>query len=161
MFNVHPECLGKWSNLTSIFFNWVAHKPTRIALDRTESVCPSFAWLMCSRALKFIKSQDQKSNKIDMPLPASLKKRYVKFHAYQLCSTMGMCMEFYAFNVFCLYYSQKHPGRLVSDWESIRKKWVFSRGQSYGSRCGTVCGYGLRLKKNGAPSGAVGWCCWP
>ena len=74
MFNVHPECLGKWSNLTSIFFNWVAQPPTRIALDRTESVWLSFAWLMCSRALKFIKSQHQNQTKLTCLYPLPLRK---------------------------------------------------------------------------------------
>ena len=99
-----------WSNLTSIFFKWMAQPPTRIALDRTESVCLSFAWLMCSRALKFIKYQHQKSNNIDMPLPASLKKRYVKFHAYQLCSTMGMCI-WNSMTSALILYTHIHPCR--------------------------------------------------
>ena len=34
MFHVHPETLGKWSNLTSSFFRWVGEKPP-----------PTWVWL--------------------------------------------------------------------------------------------------------------------
>ena len=48
-----------------------------------------------------------------------------------------------------ILYTHKNTRRLpraaLYRWFFHTKKMVFYRGQSYGSRCGTVCGYGLRL----------------